>query len=151
MTNQEISMRGFTKTAASRGVLLCSALFSFVGTADIVCAQEYRYFPEHRPPLDATIHDLEAIAAHNTYSGKERQRYDNALRHVSQFARRFQEGRFDKDKLDDAIGDVQHVIDKNPMDGRAREILCVMSRNCGVCVKIIVAVIGTRPDEWSIA
>jgi len=86
-------------------------------------AQGYRYVPEHRRPLDATLHHLEAIAERNTYSGKERERYDNALRHVSQFAARLQEGRFDKDKLDEAIGDVQNVIDNNRMGERPRRIL----------------------------
>ena len=107
----------------SRRALLTASLFMFGGLAQSTHAQGYRYDPEHRRPLEATIHDLEEIAERNTYSGKERERYDNALRHVSQFAERLHEGRFDKDKLDDAIGDVQNVIDHNRMGERARRVL----------------------------
>jgi hypothetical protein len=113
----------FSKSAVSRGALLIAALFIVAACAKTLHAQGYRYDPEHRRPLDATIHHLEGIAEHNTYSGKERERYDNALRHLSQFAARLHEGRFDKDKLDDAIGDVQNVIDNNRMGERARRML----------------------------
>ena len=99
---------------AALGILLQS---------QVVQAQTYRYNQERRRPVDATIRDLQWIASNNTYSRRENERYDNAMRHLSQFEERLHEGRFDKEKLDDAIGDVQHVLDNNPMHGRAREVL----------------------------
>jgi hypothetical protein len=67
---------------------------------------------------------IESVARVNgAYSHRERERYDNALRHLGQFQERMRRGYFDKDKLDQAIGDVQNLVDRNPMDGRARDIL----------------------------
>jgi len=106
------------------GLSAVSALL-LAGTAALPAqAQIYRYNPEHRRPVDATIHHLQEIAEHNTFSGKERERYDNAMRHLSQFEERLHDrGSFDKDKLDQAIDDVHNVVDHNPMDGRARDLL----------------------------
>jgi hypothetical protein len=71
------------------------------------------------------MHHLEGLA-HRTgsfTSGRERSRYDNAIRHLSQFQNRYSRGDFDKDRLDQAINDVQNVVDHNPLDGRARSML----------------------------
>jgi hypothetical protein len=102
---------------------MIAAVFGIAAYPKRLHAQFYRYVPEHRRPLDATLYHLERIAERNTYSGKERERYDNALRHLSQFTARIQQGRFDKDKLDEAIDDVQNVIDNNRMGERARRVL----------------------------
>lgn len=40
---------------------------------------------------------------------KERERYANAQRHLSEFDRNLSRGKFDKDKLDAAIDDVNNV------------------------------------------
>jgi hypothetical protein len=82
-----------------------------------------RYQTDARGPVDSTINNLKNIAAANTYSSKERSRYDTAMTHLSQFAESMQRGRFDRGKLDRSIGDVQNVLSKNPLDGRARDIL----------------------------
>lgn len=112
----KITRRGFATGA-------CTALIAVLLGAQSIEAQVYRYNPEHARPVDTTIQDLKAIAAHNTYSGREMQRYDTAMTHLSQFAERLHQGVFDKGKLDRSIDDVQNVLNKNPMDGRARNIL----------------------------
>lgn len=89
-------------------------------------AQEYgyRYSPEHRRPVTAAIEDLRSIESHESYNHKQQERYDHAILHLQQFAERLHEGgRFDKDKLDDAIGDIQHVLDQNRISESAREVL----------------------------
>ena len=91
--------------------------------AKVLCAQEYRYNPEHRRPVDATIRDLQTSAARNTYSSKERERYDKAMTRLSQFAQRLHDGFFDEGKLDQSINDVVNVLNKNPLDGRSRTLL----------------------------
>lgn len=112
------------KTIKRRSVTsFALAAFGILLASQTVQGQGYRYNEEHRRPVDATIRDLQWVAANNTCSRKEDERYDNAMRHLSQFEERLHQGRFDKDKLDDAIGDVQHVLDNNPMHGRAREVL----------------------------
>jgi hypothetical protein len=95
-----------------------------IGFAALPASAQYVYNPEHRRPVEATLHNLREIAEHNTYTGHEHERYANALHHLEQFAERLHEGGFfDKAKLDQAIGDIQSVIDHNPMDPRARDIL----------------------------
>jgi hypothetical protein len=67
---------------------------------------------------------LRAIAERSPADGRARERYENAIRHLSQFGERLHErGRFDKDKLDEAIEDVQNVADHNPMREGARAAL----------------------------
>ncbi len=111
------------QTTRRCAVTFAIAAFGMLLATPAIQAQGYRYNQEHRRPVDATIRDLQWIASNNTYSRKENERYDNAMRHLSQFEERLQQGRFDKDKLDEGIGDVQHVLDNNPMHGRAREVL----------------------------
>ena len=55
--------------------------------------------------------------------GKERERFYNAQRHLSQFDREFSRGRFDKDKLDEAIDDVHNVVKNNRLSPRDRDEL----------------------------
>jgi hypothetical protein len=90
-------------------------------------AQGYNSYSQARPelPVDQTIHHLEGFA-HRTSafdSGHERSRYDNAIRHLSEFQNGLARGFFDKGKLDQAIGDVQSVVDHNPLDEHARRTL----------------------------
>jgi hypothetical protein len=106
---------------AFAGLLFATALTITVRPA---AAQEYHYNPEHRRPVEATLHDLQEIAERNSYTGHERERYDNAIHHLGQFAERLHEGGyFDKDKLDQAIGDLQSVLDHNRIHPRGRELL----------------------------
>jgi hypothetical protein len=79
--------------------------------------------PEQRWPADQTIADLKAISAHNTYNLHEMERYDHAMTHLSEFAEKLHQGRFDRGRLDHGIGDLESILNKNPMDGRARDIL----------------------------
>gem|GEM_PF-6055647 len=83
----------------------------------------YPYEHEQRWPADQTIADLKAVSERNTFRPREMERYDNAMTHLSQFAERLHEGRFDRGRLDHGIGDLTSVLNKNPMDGRARDIL----------------------------
>ena len=55
--------------------------------------------------------------------GHEVERYNNAIRHLSDFDRELTTHRFDKGKLDRSIGDVQSVIDHNTLSGRSRREL----------------------------
>jgi hypothetical protein len=94
------------------------------GAAVQPASAQYTYNPEHHRPVEQTLHDLREIQERFTYNGHEAERYHNAVRHLREFGERLHEGgRFDKDKLDEAIGDVQSVIDHNPMDPRAKDIL----------------------------
>ena len=55
--------------------------------------------------------------------GKERERIQNAQRHLSEFDRKLSRGEFDKDKLDEAIDDVKNVLDHNTLPPEGRDDL----------------------------
>lgn len=116
-------MQAISLKARRKAFLFIALLLTLALGAPVITAQTYRYNPEHRRPVDATIHHLQEIAARNTYSAREQKRYDHALTHLSQFAERLHEGYFDKGKLDSAIGDVRTIINNNPMDDKARATL----------------------------
>lgn len=89
-----------------------------------ISAQQYRYSPEHRRPVEQTIHDVQEIAARHRYREEQRERVEHAIRNLREFgARLHQGGRFDRPRLDAAILDVQRVADRNPMGTEARERL----------------------------
>lgn len=78
----------------------------------------------HAGPVEQTMSDLQRIArANGVYSNRERERYDNALRHLAQFQDRLRARQFDKGKLDQAIEDVQNIVDNNRLDRRAKNLL----------------------------
>jgi hypothetical protein len=54
---------------------------------------------------------------------KEKERYHNAQQHLSEFDRKLSEGRFDKDKLDQAIDDVKNVVEHNTLAAESRDVL----------------------------
>jgi hypothetical protein len=107
-----------------RGSLSAATLLGLSGVLQPAKAQGYRYNPEQRRPVEATLNDLELIGRANGYTDQMRDRYEHAIHHLREFADRLHEGGgFDKDKLDEAIGDVQHVIDHNRMNPGARHAL----------------------------
>jgi hypothetical protein len=74
-------------------------------------------------PADRTIEDLRQVAQRNAFSHGERERYDHAIEHLSQFAGKLYAGRMDRGKLDHGIDDVRTVLRRNRIDPRGREIL----------------------------
>ena len=54
---------------------------------------------------------------------KEKERYHNAQQHLSEFDRKLSQGRFDKDKLDQAIDDVKNVVEHNTLAAQDRDAL----------------------------
>lgn len=54
---------------------------------------------------------------------KERERYHNAQHHLSEFDQKLSDGKFDKDKLDEAIDDVKNVVEHNTLSAEDRDKL----------------------------
>ncbi len=67
--------------------------------------------------------DLRRAERFTSPNGKEKERYYNAQRHLSQFDRALARGKFDKDKLDEAIDDVKNVVENNTLSPRDRDVL----------------------------
>lgn len=57
------------------------------------------------------------------HSDKEKERVANAQRHLSTFDKALSRNKFDKDALDDAIKDVQNVLDHNTLAPDDRDTL----------------------------
>lgn len=74
-------------------------------------------------PVSQTIRHLHQIAAYSSSTGRERKRFDNAIRSLYQFQDRYHRQRFDKDKLDQAIEDVQNIVNHNRLHPQARNLL----------------------------
>lgn len=110
---------------AGKSLLQATVALGLALSVQTLYAQYPRSYEERRiGPVEATIEHIQAIGRFNgAYSHRERERYDNALRHLGEFDERARRGYFDKGKLDQAIGDVQNLVDHNPMDGRARDVL----------------------------
>ncbi|MBV9265885.1 MAG: hypothetical protein JO061_06935 [Acidobacteriaceae bacterium] len=115
----------FNETFFTRRAVTLAAVV-FLGIASTPAfAQYYRFNPEHRRPVEATLHDLQDIGSYTANTGeRDRERFTNAIHHLQQFGERLHErGYFDKDKLDQAIGDVQNIIDHNRLPDRGRDVL----------------------------
>ena len=119
---EQVFKRHFAAILADCASFTAAVLVSILA-AHLAQAQAYRYNSENRRSLDSTIHHLQELASHNSYSGREQKRYDHALTHISQFAGRLERGVFDKQKLNEGIADLRNIISNNPMDDRARATL----------------------------
>jgi hypothetical protein len=67
--------------------------------------------------------DLRRAEGFTRGSEKEQERYANAQKHLSEFDRALSKGKFDKDKLDEAIEDLKNVVEKNTLSGADRDML----------------------------
>jgi hypothetical protein len=54
---------------------------------------------------------------------KERERIDNARKHLSDFDRNLSENKFDEGRLNSAIDDVKNVLENNTLEARDRDAL----------------------------
>jgi hypothetical protein len=107
------------RSLAALGILLA------LGLSSNVYGQRHEREERHddRDLIARTQHDLERTGRMGTLRGKEKERYDNAMRHLSEFDRELSQGRFDKDKLDAAIEDVHNVADHNTLEPQDRNRL----------------------------
>jgi hypothetical protein len=110
--------------------LLVIALSAAVVTPAVYGQRRDRDRREERGPyararalVGRVLHDLERAQRMAPVAGRQRERYENAQRHLSQFDDRLSRGDFDKDKLDEAIDDVKNVVKNNVLPPRARNDL----------------------------
>jgi hypothetical protein len=90
--------------------------------ASVAFAQTGAY-PDARTLVDHVQVDLKQAADFSHKNGKERERIDNAQKHLSEFDRHLDQGKFDKGKLDESINDVKNVIDHNTLTPEQRDSL----------------------------
>ncbi len=90
---------------------------------DAQWSQAGNYQRQPASPAERTVEDLRQVAQRNAFSHGERERYDHAIEHLSQFSGKLYAGRMDRGRLDRGIEDVQNVLRRNRIDPRGREIL----------------------------
>jgi hypothetical protein len=77
--------------------------------------------------VDALVERVHADLNHGyavwRLSDGDRDRLNHAERELREFAKQWRRRKFDKDKLDDSIAAVQHVLDNNHLKGRERDDL----------------------------
>jgi hypothetical protein len=76
-----------------------------------------------RSLIDRVAEDLRHASRANHAKGKERERIENAQHHLSDFDRSLSRGKFDKDRLDEAIEDLKNVADHNTLTPEDRDAL----------------------------
>ena len=81
------------------------------------------YQRQQASPADRTIEDLRQVAQRNAFTHGERERYDHAIEHLSEFSGKLYAGRLDRGKLDRGIDNLRTVLQRNHIDPRGREIL----------------------------
>lgn len=94
--------------------LFCFALIAFPQTGA---------YSNARGLVEHVQVDLKQAAEFSHRDGKEKERFDNAEKHLSEFDRHLSKGKFDKGKLDEAISDVKNVIDHNTLTPELRDTL----------------------------
>jgi hypothetical protein len=118
-------MKFFSKSLAvfSLGLGLALGSMSLPAAAASSAFQEYgNDGGDIRGLVDRTQADLRA-AGDIQHGQKERERYKQAQKSLSTFDRHLAKGKFDKDKLDDAISDIQSVLDHNTLQASSRDAL----------------------------
>ena len=81
-------------------------------------------WPRGQELVRRTQDDLREAEEHGAgHSGKERERFSNAHTHLAGFEEELRRRHFEKGRLDEAIGDVQHILDHNRLSDRGRERL----------------------------
>lgn len=103
----------------SRRIFYIATLLAVVSLASF---SQGRY-DRARDLVSRVQNDLRRAEHFTPPNGKERERYFNAQHHLSQFDRALARGRFDKDKLDEAIDDVKNVVENNTLSPRDRDML----------------------------
>ena len=110
-----VSRRGFTPVSA----LLCLCMSAISQDRD---RDRGRDNEPHR--LVSRVQDDLMRAERTTRArGRERDRYENARKHLADFDQGVSRRQFDKGRLDTAIDDVRNVVDGNPLNPEAKQQL----------------------------
>jgi hypothetical protein len=81
------------------------------------------YARQDRALFDHVRMDLDRASTYPYASRGDRKRFDEARRELFDFESRFDQGRYEKHELDEAIGRLQRVVNENSLDPRDRGAL----------------------------
>ena len=111
-----------------RNVLAQVAIASFLLTGAVAptAAQDRyrdRFSVDARDLVQRVQSDLRRVRKLGSRNDKERERLDNALKHLSDFDRNLSRNKFDRDRLDESIDDLKNVVEHNTLESRDRDAL----------------------------
>lgn len=110
------------------GMLLCTTapLMAATGYQDQDYGRDYGRGYNHeglRHLINRTQQDIQMAAESEHGNHDQRERTHDAQKNLSDFDRHLTKGHFDKDKLDQVIGDVQGILDHNTLMANSRNAL----------------------------
>jgi hypothetical protein len=104
------------------GLGMCAIVPLISPGPSVAFAQSAR-FDDARQVVGRTQVDLDRAASFLRGNKKEQDRLRNAQKHLSEVDRHMAKGKFNKDTLDSAIGDIQNVLDHNVLQSQDRDML----------------------------
>ena len=106
----------------SRSVFMATLLVSALTQAPTVFAQGDEY-DAARSLVQHVQDDLHTIQPAGPRQGKDRERIQDALKHLSDLDRHLTKDKFSKGAIGDAIGNVQGILEHNTLETHERDML----------------------------
>jgi two-component SAPR family response regulator len=100
----------------TRGLLGCA----IAGVGAVAFGADY---DRARDLVAKVQNDLQRAADFTRTNEKERERYHNVQKKLSEFDADLRRGKFEKGKLDDAIDDLKNVVKENTLESHDRDEL----------------------------
>jgi acyl-CoA synthetase (AMP-forming)/AMP-acid ligase II len=105
-----------TRRDMTRGLLGCA----IAGVGAVAFGADY---DRARDLVAKVQNDLQRAADFTRTNEKERDRYHNVQKKLSEFDADLRRGKFEKGKLDDAIEDLKNVVKENTLESHDRDEL----------------------------
>jgi hypothetical protein len=106
----------------NRSVLLAALLIPSLTQGPMAFAQGDEY-DAARNLIQHVEDDLHTIQPAGPQQGKDRDRIQDALKHLSDLDRHLTKDKFSKGAINDAIGNVQGILDHNTLETKERDML----------------------------
>ncbi len=104
--------------------LLSTVLVFALAGAGVAMAERRPLNPEQgRAAVSRAMEDVRHASGFAPSNGKERERFHNAQHSLSELDRSYSKDRFNKDRLDDAIRDIQNIVDHNTIAAGDRDAM----------------------------
>ena len=105
-----------TRREVTRGLLGCA----IAGVGALAFGADYDRARDMVAKVQADLQRASDFVRNNE---KERERYHNVQKNLSEFDRELRKGHFEKGKLDDAIDDLKNVVKNNTLESHDRDEL----------------------------
>ena len=108
--------------ALIRPVFMTALLFSSLVSGPAIFAQADKY-DAARNLVQRVQDDLQTLHPAGPHQDKDRERIQDAMKHLSDLDRNLTKDRFSKGAISEAIGSVQGILDHNTLETGERDIL----------------------------